>query len=209
MSAKSCSCLQCGRAFFVASPSDWAYRDGSTYYCGWKCIREFDSHIPPHPDTDAPKPGPMSPEELAAFEAENRRISRKLQRQCPVKPSEERREKRVTRPRSTDEEKKQILTECRRLMDEEGLSMAEASRKLYVSLSTMGNWFLRFREELGLEVIPYAARGARRWSTHPEAHRAEPKNPNLSGEKISRILGALTRIHRLLDEIRKEAGISA
>ena len=93
MSAKKATCAQCGKKFFVGSPRDWAYRDKTAYFCGWKCIREHDAHIPPH-KTDEPEKIPqVMPEETAErirkqVEAEERR-SVKMQSVTPAKQKRE------------------------------------------------------------------------------------------------------------------------
>lgn len=204
MSAKTASCPQCGKNFFVASPGDWVYRDGSIYYCSWKCIREHDAKIPPHPDTNAPKPVPIPPEQLEKFEKEDKRIRRKLQRQCPVKTSEEtQKKKRQLRKRTTEEEKKQLILDAQRLINEQSMSYADASRAVGVAPSTMDNWLKLYREELGIEKVQYADRGRHRWDLHPETPR-KPSKPNLSGKKTARIVGLMARIRASLTEIGEE-----
>ena len=204
-----CVCPQCGRRFDVVSPRDWGYRQGSIYYCSWKCIREFDAGIAPHPETNAPKASPMTPEQLEKFETKDKRVRKKLQRQCAVMPAPEKREpkaKRQVRAGTTDEEKKRLVLDCQRLMAEKNIPFSTASRDLGVSPSTMDNWLRRFRDELGIEKTPNDVSGSRRWSKHPESKRAaDPRTPNLSGEKIRRIMETVRRIHRLLDETREEA----
>lgn len=35
------NCPVCGKAFDVLWPQLWAYRDGSLYFCTWKCLRQM------------------------------------------------------------------------------------------------------------------------------------------------------------------------
>lgn len=54
-------CPQCGKLFICWEVEPWVYKRGTRVFCSWKCYREVERGVRPHPETHAPKDGePLS-----------------------------------------------------------------------------------------------------------------------------------------------------
>ena len=173
MSARMANCPQCGKGFCVMSPRDWAYRVGAIYYCSWKCIREHDAKIPPHPIDAGPEPG--VPEVLPEDVIE--RVREGVAHECemevasaPVRPASElRHEAEIAdvyeRARNRGKTPRAVMAKAVReymtLTRDQGMSAKQAADKIGVPKTTIFRWFSIMKGELGLEAISRKDAGKR------------------------------------------------
>lgn len=192
MGAKTTTCRQCGKAFWVPYPAEYAYRDGKLYFCSWKCIRAHDAGTAPNTDgveqmpTDA-----LTPAQEAAFHEADKR-NRKNAMRVQIHHGRQRR---------PVEEKLRILREVDRLHDR-GMSYYDAAKKVGgCSPQSVVNWYKKYWRTAGVkEYRP----------TSPEEridlmNKARAAAAGKSKEKTERIAATIRRIHQLIDEIREEA----
>lgn len=172
--AVNCRCPQCGNRFVIFSKRDWGYRDGSTYFCTWKCLREHDAKIPPHPIDAGPEPGvpDVLPEDVIE------RVREGVEHECemeigsaPVRPSSELRheaeiadvyDRARRRDRTPRDVMEKAVREYVKLTQEEGRSSKEAADVIGIPRVTLFRWFQIMKDQLGLKAISREECGKRR-----------------------------------------------
>ena len=76
----------------------------------------------------------------------------------------------------TLEDKINLCLERERLVNEEGMTRAEAARALKVAPSTMDKWIRDYRDELGIQKLSFSECGHRRWERERKADAAEQEH---------------------------------
>lgn len=182
-------CPQCGKKFYPTS--QWAYRNKTKTWCSWKCLREDEAGIPPHPGEAAP-PRVMPDEVVTRVEEANERAAKQSMRPV-ITPAAD------ARVRHEEEEQKRLCREYFRLFETEGLTQAQAAERFGVSHATLKLWLKRWREDLGIRRI--------RSGPMPATPKTEPKpetSENRSGAKTAKISAALHRMNAILADLNEE-----
>jgi len=199
-------CPQCGKEFFPTA--HWAYRNNKTVWCSWKCLRENETGIPPHKETQEPA-RPLTEEQmarLAEIDAHEKQISDAI----PVVPAKEKRDEAERKRRTKGghffrSERTERMARAAYETIQEGGSIADLAEEYGVNTAVLYAQAKHWRQVHNLPGLSADVRQSRAGKA-----RAEQMGfVNHSGEKTARIADRLRRLHRLLDEIREEAGVSA
>lgn len=201
------TCPQCGKTFFATS--HWAYRNKTTVWCSWKCLRENEAGIPPHVQPEPEPERPLTDEQMARL-AEIEAHEQKVAAEIPVMISREKRDEveekqRKKRGHYFRSERTERMARAAYETIQEGGSIADLAEEYGVNTAVLYAQASHWRQVHNLPGLSADVRQSRAGKA-----RAEQLGfVNHSGEKTARIADRLRRLHRLLDEIRKEAGISA
>lgn len=201
------TCPQCGKTFFATAK--WCYRNGKKVWCSWKCLREDEAGIPPHVQPEPEPERPLTDEQMARL-AEIDAHEQKVAAEIPVMISREKRDEveekqRKKRGHYFRSERTERMARAAYETIQEGGSIADLAEEYGVNTAVLYAQAKHWRQVHNLPALSAADRQSRAGKA-----RAEQMGfVNHSGEKTARIADRLRRLHRLLDEIRKEAGISA
>lgn len=201
------TCPQCGKVFF--STAKWAYRNGKMVWCSWKCLRENENGIPPHVQPEPEPARPLTDEQMARL-AEADAHEQQLHETIQVMPAKAKRDE-AERKRGTKgghyfrSERTERMARAAYETIQEGGSIADLAEEYGVNTAVLYAQASHWRRVHNLPGLSADVRQSRAGKA-----RAEQMGfVNHSGEKTARIADRLRRLHQLLDEIRKEAGISA
>lgn len=201
------TCPQCRKTFYTTSK--WAYRNGKMVWCSWKCLRENENGIPPHVQPEPEPERPLTDEQMARL-AEIDAHEQKVAAEIPVMISREKRDEAEEKQRKKRghyfrSERTERMARAAYETIQEGGSIADLAEEYGVNTAVLYAQASHWRRVHNLPALSVADRQSRAGKA-----RAEQMGfVNHSGEKTARIADRLRRLHRLLDEIRKEAGISA
>lgn len=178
-------CPQCGKKFYPTS--QWAYRNKTKTYCSWKCLREDEAGIPPHPGEAAP-PRVMPEEVVTRVEEANERAAKQSMRPV-ITPAASKRQ------RHAEEEQKRYVRDYFRLYQEEGLTQQEAADRLGISFYSLKKWIAFHRDAMNMPAVKKGC---------PHGTNHHTPRQNLSGAKTAKISAALHRMNAILADLNEE-----